>query len=335
MYATGTPDLMSTGRAARLLARIEGDFARASEEVSTGRRADPVQASGGDPMRLYALERGLSINETRRLNIGLAAARAGATQTALATVEQATGAVGAALKAAVTIGDLASARLEAANARGGFEQAVAALNSRFGDRTLFAGAATDGAALAGADDILAEIAAWVAPAANATDAIALVEDYFADPAGFAATGYLGSLTDAAEAEIDEGERIGFAIRADRAEIVEALKALALGVVGAEGLYAGATDQNRMAVMGVAADRGLDAIAGVVALRGETGAAEERLEIAGVRAGAERNFLQQSLNGIIAADPYESAIAFNALEAQLEKVLTVTARLSSLSLAKML
>ncbi|MFV0474789.1 MAG: flagellin [Pikeienuella sp.] len=335
MYTTGTPDLMSNGRASRLLSRIDGDFARAAEEVSTGLKSDPVKASGGDPIRLYALERDLTLNETRRVNLDAAAARAGATQTALSKLETATGAIGGALMGAITIGDMTSAELHAGKARGAFGDAVGALNARYGDRTLFAGAATDGAALAGADRMLAEIAARVAPATGAADVIAAVDDYFSDPAGFAATGYLGSLTDAAAAETGDGERVGYAIRADRAEITDALKALALGVIGAEGGYAGATRGDRMEVMREAAGRGLNAIAGVVALRGEVGVSEERLELAGLRIGAERSFLQQSRNAVIAADPYEAGVAFTALQAQLETALNVTARLSSLSLAKYL
>ncbi|QIE55389.1 hypothetical protein G5B40_07915 [Pikeienuella piscinae] len=335
MYATGTPDLMSNLRSARLLAQVQTDFARASEEVTTGRKADVIEASGGDPIKLYALERELALNAERAISIDVAIGRIGATQTALERLQNATGTVGVRLAAAVSIGDVASAEQEAGAARGAFEEAVSALNTRFGDRMLFSGAATDGAALAPGDEILAQIAARVAPATDAAGAIAAVDDYFSDPAGFAATGYLGSLTDAAAAEVETGQRVDFALRADREEIVQALTALALGVIGVEGGYPGATNENRMIVMGEAAQRGLSAIDEVVSLRGEIGIAEARLETAKIRISSERTFLQESRNAVIAKDPFEAAVAFTSLETQLETILSVTARLSSLNLTNFL
>lgn len=335
MSITGIPDLLSAGRTARTLAQVQTDFTRASEELTTGRQSDVVAATGGDPIRLYAVERDLALNAGRALNVDMAISRAAVTQTALTRVEGAAGAVGAKLLAAVTIGDLTGAQLEANRARDAFEEAVSALNSRFGDRSLFSGAATDSPAIASAAAMLSDIAARAAPSQTADEVIAAVDDYFTDPAGFAATGYLGSTTDASSAEISPGQYVDYAIRADRDEIVTALKALALGVLGAEGGFAGATTSTRLAVMGEAGQRGLTASAGIVTLRGEVGVAEERLETAKIRGSAERTFLQTARNNIVARDPFEAATEFNALEQQLQTIFEVTARLSQLSLTNFL
>ncbi|WP_340107286.1 hypothetical protein [Pikeienuella sp. HZG-20] len=335
MNVTGSPDLVSHSRVTRTLAQVQKDFTRVSEELTTGVKSDVVAATGGDPAQLYALERNIALNEKQGIVIELAISRSSVTQDVLERLEAATGAVGVRLAAAVSIGDLRGAEIEAGRARGAFEEAVSALNSRFGERSLFAGAATDGPALAPADAILAEIKARVAPAATAADAIAAVEDYFSDPAGFAATGYLGSTTDASAAEIAPGQRIDFAVRADQAEVVAALSALAIGVIGAEGGFAGATQAARLEVMGGAATRGLAASDGVVALRARTGVAEEQLDIAKVRTESERTFLQIARNRVIASDPFEAGVAFNALETQLQTIFSVTARLSSLNLASYL
>lgn len=335
MKFIGTPDLVSNGRISRSLAQVRQDMMRASEEVTTGVKADVVEATGRDPARLYAVERDIALNRDRVTSIDLSIGRAGVTQAALERLEAAAGAVGLRLEAAVARGDRASAELEAGKARDAFEEAVSALNSRFGGRSLFAGAATDGAALAPAGDILAEIAARVAPATSAADVFAAVEDYFSDPAGFAATGYLGSTTDAAPAEIAPDQFVDFAIRADRAEIVQTFTALALGVIGAEGGFAGETAAARMEIMGESAKRGLNAGAAVVSLRSDVGVAEERLDLAKVRTESELTFLQIARNGFVAADPFQASVAFTALEGQLQTIFSVTARLSSLNLTNYL
>lgn len=335
MNTTGLPDLLSAGRLSRDLARVNADFERAAGEVSSGLKSDIVEASGGDPTRLYALERDLTLVERRQTTIGLAAGRAGVSQSALGRVQDSVGAVGVALSAAVARGDESAAAAEAGKARSAFGEAVSALNSRFGDRALFAGAAADGPALASPDVILDEIAALVAAAPDAAGAVAAVDAYFADPAGFGATGYLGSADDAPDAEIADGARVSYALRADRRELTDALAALALGVVGAEGGFGGDGGAARLEVLGVAAGRGIAAGDGVIALRGALGATEERLEEAGVRADAERSLLQRTRSGILARDPFEAATAFKALETQLQSIFSVTARLSSLSLSNFL
>lgn len=335
MNVTGSPDLVSHARTTRNLAQVQQDFTRVSEELTTGEKSDVVAATGGDPAQLYALERNLALNERQGLVIDLAISRSGVTQDVLERVEAASGAVGVRLAAAVSVGDLRGAEIEAGRARGAFDEAVSALNSRFGERSLFSGAATDGSALAPADDILAEIKARVATTTSAADAIAEVEAYFTDPAGFAATGYIGSTTDASAAEVAPGQRVDFALRADQDEIVAALSALAIGVVGAEGGFTGATPAARLEVMDAAATRGLAASEGVVALRGRTGVAEEQLDIAKVRTESERTFLQIARNRVIASDPFEAGVAFKALETQLQTIFSVTARLSSLNLASYL
>lgn len=335
MKMIGTPDLVSNGRVARTLAQVQRDMMRKSEEVTTGLKSDVAAATAGDPARLYAIERDISLNENRVSSLGISMGRAGGIQNALARLEEASGAVGLELAAAVTRGDRAAAEIEASKARDGFEESVSALNSRFGDRSLFSGAATDRSALAPADDILAEIATRVASATSAADVITAVEDYFSDPAGFAATGYLGSTTDASAAELSPGQFVDFEVRADRDEVVQTLTALALGVIGVEGGFAGETPAIRMELMGEAAQRGLNAGAAVVKMRSEVGVAEQRLDVAKTRTEAELSFLQIERNGVIAADPFQASVAFIALETQLQTIFSVTARLSTLNLTNYL
>lgn len=336
MNSLGAPDLLLANRVSRGLSQVNRDLARASVELATGRREDPVAATGGDPARLFALDRDIASAETRRLTLGLAQGRSETAQAALTRIGDAAGAVGVDVAAAAARGDLPGAERAGNGARSAFETVVSALNARFGDRSLFAGAGVSGPATASADVILAEVAARVAPAADAAAALAAVDDYFfTDPAGFSSVGYLGSTSDAPAVELNDGERLGYAPRADDDAIRAALAALAKAVIATESAAPSLTQQDRLAVFAAAGDDGLAARDGVIGLQAALGQAEQRIEEASVRTEAEKVVLEKARAAILGRDPFEAASEFTALETQLQTLFAVTSRLSSLSLTNFL
>ena len=331
----GVPDLLGSKRLQRSAGQVSVDLARSGEELSTGIVSDIGTAVAGNPQKLYAIERDLKLNETFSINILTAGSRAEITQDALTVVQNNSQDLGVKLLAAVDRQDPFSAEFEAKQARSNLESSISSLNARFADRALFSGAAATGPALATSNEILAEIQALTSGLTSAVDAIAAVETYFTDPTGFDATGYLGSLTDAPEAEISEGERVNFAVRADNDAIKESLKGLVLGVVGSEdGFFAG-TDDSRLTILREAGTVSFAATEQVIELRSAVGFAEEKIEDARVRNLAEKTFLEQARLKIIGRDQFEAAAEFSALETQLQSVFQVTARLSQLSITNFL
>ena len=87
MTSVGVPDLLFSNKISRSLSQVNAELTRSSTELTTGLRDDPVAASGGDPSRLYALDRDIASAETRRLTFGVAKARAETAQSALARME--------------------------------------------------------------------------------------------------------------------------------------------------------------------------------------------------------------------------------------------------------
>lgn len=327
----GIPDLLSSLRLQRQAGSVNQDLARAGEELTTGLRSNIGEAVQGNPQKLYAIERDIRLNETYATAITTAASRAEITQSALELVQQNVQEIGADLLTFVERGEISPAEFEASQARSAFESTIAALNNRFGDRSLFAGAAVDGLALAPADQILAEIQALTVAAPDAASAVAAVETYFTDPGRFDATGYLGSTNDAPAVQLAEDERVDYAIRADRDELKEAMKGLALAVIASDPAFFAGSDAARLDVMRTAAETSIAASDGVIRLRSELGFAEARIETATVRNRSEADFLAQARNAIIARDPFEAAAEFSALELQLQSIFSVTARMSQLSL----
>lgn len=334
MTSIGVPDLLTNARVAGAIADVKRDFTRVGEELASGLHANIVKASGGDPSRLYSIERDLQLNAARGQSVDLAQGRASVAQKALGQVQARVEDLGARLAGFATLGDLRAADKFASQARGDFAAVVTALNSRSGGRSLFAGAATDAPALAAAEDILADIQARVGGATDADSLIAAVDDYFSDPAGFATSGYLGSAEDAPAAGASEGERLQVSTRADDDALKTAMSALALAVMASEN-PASLSDSARIDVMRDAAERGLTAGAEVVSLRSNLGAVEERLEEIGLTIEAERSFLERARASIRARDPFETAAEFTALETQMQTTFAVTARLTSLRLTDFL
>ncbi len=331
MRSTIVPDLMSHLRLTREHGTTKAALNRVSQEVNTGLKSDLVEAAGGDLRRLQALEASLSRLEERKNVITLAETRAEVTQATLDTLRRAADAVGVDLLAATERGDYSAARTVAASARSAMQAAVAAINGDSTGRNLFAGAAVDGPALRDADTILNEVAVVVAATTNTADALAAIDTYFNDPAGgFATSAFLGAAVDAPTAELGPGERLAFAERADSDAVRAVLQSLATAVMGVESSY-GAAPVSSNLMLNRAALGAISARDQVTDVRADLGVKQERIEAAATRVEAERSLIDIARTELRAADAYESAAEFKALETQLETIYATTARLANLSL----
>jgi flagellar hook-associated protein 3 FlgL len=301
----------------------------AAVEMTTGQKQDRFEATGGNLTRLFALERALERNRVFADTASLSEMRLDIMQEGfgrlLAPVED----LSIDLATATGLSDLSAGRIHAATARRAFSDAVGVLNARVAGQSLFAGAATDRPALAPAADMLADIDALAAGAATAADAIAAIEGYFTAPAGgFFATGYVGSTTGLSPVELGDGARLDYAVRADDAELVAALRAYALAAVGDGGAFAG-DGAAQLELLGAAGARMLEAREDLLALRARVGVSQNTVERARAERTSERDALDLARARIVATDPLEAASNYQTLQVQLESIFTVTSRLATL------
>lgn len=330
------PDLLSGLGLQRGAAQMRLRMEDVGVELATGRQSDLHEASGGDMARLYAIEGKLARLTARADTLALAEGRAEASQQALGILAGTAKRLGVDTLGAIGLGDFAAARLHAATGRDAFGEAVAALNARFAGRSLFGGAATDTAPLIDAEAILAEVSAAVDLAADVPGALAAIDTYFNDPAGgFATSAFQGSALDAPAAELAEASRLAYARRADEDAVRGYLQGLATLVIGAEHPIAATGLPAEEALFTAGAELLLAAEDGLAGLRAALGTDQARIETALVRNGAERTATEIARSRMIARDPYEAASEFQALEAQMQSVYAVTARLSGLSLTNFL
>lgn len=330
------PDLLSGLGLQRGAAQMRLRMETVSVEVATGRQADLYAASGGDLARLYATEAKLEQLTAQADRLALADARAEASQNALADVQTGIGTLGVDIAGALGLGDIRDARIHANTARDAFSATVTALNASFGGRSLFGGAATDSAALIDGETMLAQITLAVDATANVVDALAAIDTYFNDAlGGFETAGFQGSALDAPAVELGNDTRLDYARRADEQPIRDILHGLATLVIGAEHPIATAGAVETEAILRDGADRLIAATDGLTGIRAALGSDQARIEEALGRGGAERSATEIARARMVARDPYDAASEFQALEAQMQSVYAVTARLAGLSLTNFL
>jgi flagellar hook-associated protein 3 FlgL len=333
MKLHGSSELSRMQLLQRQAVEVRAALDRAAQEATTGLKVDKYKATGGNLARLFTIERMLERNAVYRETISVTEMRLDVMQDglgrALGWAEQ----VSVDLLTATNLGDYAGATLHAQTAQRAFLDTVSMLNTRLAGQMLFAGIATDRPALAEGAAMLAQIEGIVAGAPDAATAEALIEDYFAGigAPNFRDDGYLGALEDLAGAEIADGVRLDYAVRADAGELVAALKGHAMAAMVARGALAGAPAEE-MALLGAAGRALLASREGLLELRARVGVSQNTVEIAQAERRAEYETYDMARAKIIGADAFVAASAFQAMQAQLESVFTVTARLSTLRFA---
>lgn len=308
---------------------LKSDLQRLSTEMTTGRVVDTSARVSGDLVPLSGIDASLARLKGYESVAKEAALFTGAMQTTLGVIDDMSSDLSASLIAAA--GSVSSPLVDMAgkDARQRFDTAISALNTRFGDCSLFAGTATTGAATVNADTMLQALDATVAGITSAADIETAVAAWFDAPTGFAAQAYVGGGS-LAPLSIAPGEQAVVDITAADPAIRVTLKGLAMAALLDRGVLSGQPDERR----------DLARLAGVSLLQSQTdrahlsarlGTVEGQIGTAMARNSAETTALQIARSDIVAADPFETASKLEETQAQLEKIYAITARMTRLSL----
>jgi flagellar hook-associated protein 3 FlgL len=313
----------------RHLTATKGDLARLSESLATGRHADQAAQGRGDLGPLAAIEGVLARLDAWRTVTAALSGRLAVQQSSLGALQgiaesQASGLLRLGL---ATSGQEVSRA--AADARQHLDAATAMLNARHADQTVFSGTRTDGPAVLDGEALLDVLWPVVHGALDADDARTRVLDWFDDPAGFSAVGYLGGGPKPAVA-IGQETAAADAVTADDPAIRRTLAGLSMAALLDRGLFAPDPAQRR-ALAQMAGDALLSGHDERIHLAGDIGLAEQRLAAVESRNSAERTALGLARAAMISADPFAVASELEATRVQIETLYAVTARLSGLSL----
>lgn len=333
MSLVGFGDLARPQMLQRQNSALQARLLQLSEEVSTDRIADPGQALGGDFTGLAALEHSLSALDGYDSSASLAALYTATQQTSLQAIDDSANTLSTALLQIGSAAGQAQTGVVASQGRDALSAALSALNARAGNRSVFAGAASDGPAVAGIDTIMGALQTAVAGQTTAGGMIQAVRDWFATPGGFDTVGYLGAGT-APPVPIAEGQGADVSTTALSPAIVDTLTGFALAaLVGQPAVAGDVTAQADVAA--AAGEQLIAAAAGRTEVAAQVGVSQARIADVQTRNGAERTALDTARNDLLAVDPYKAATDLQQMEAQIQTLYALTARIAGLSLVNFL
>lgn len=326
MYVSSGTDLARLQRLQRQAAETRERMDTAGQEMSTGETTDRYAATGGHLTRLISMDRALARNDSYASTISLTELKLDTMQSTITGIAEQANSLAVSLNETVPKGDVASSLRLGKQARGELIDTLTKLNVQVSGQSLFAGTATDSAAIASPDDILAALDALAAGSATAADAITAIDDYFANT--FPTTGYTGSADGLAPADIGEGQRLDYGVTATDQRIIDVLRAQAKAAVAAGDSYPG-SDEDKMALLSAAGTDLIAAKDGALDLSFEIGLDQESVENAKASRTAEKNTLSLARANMLEADMETATTTYQALETQLDAIFTVTARLAEL------
>lgn len=334
MSLQGIGDLAQSFQLRRDNARLQQTFQTLANELSSGRKADLGRTVSGDFGALLGIERGLKANEAYATSATETGLMADAAQSALGFVADKAAAVTPALMLAEPGYDPTIVNAAAETAARGFEDAVSALNTRVGDRSVFAGVATDGPALADASVMIDALVTLTAGETTAAGVEAAVRGWFADGGDFETIGYLGAQDALSNIPVSEDERVTLGVTAQDDGLRGVLTGLAMAALLDRGIL-DADPAERAVLARSAGDQLLTSDFDLTDARSRVGVSQERIEEAKTRNAAEAQALELARSEIVAADPFETASRMRDVELQLEALYTATARMARLNLTAFL
>lgn len=300
-----------------------------NSEVVTGQARDITAQVRGDVQPLAAIDTRLSRLEgyaTLTRETGL---MANAMQTALETISTVSADLSEFLIGAN--GNTIGSRVTAAGstARANLGTVLSALNTRFGDQSIFAGKATASPAVKDAQTLLSAVEVAAAGARTAADVQAAVARWFDDPAGYEAMIYQGGAP-RAPLRVSDGAEAQVRITALDPTIKETLKGLTMAALLDTGVLAN-VPQARLELAKTAGLHLLQSNTDRAALTGQLGAVQAQIDTSASQNSAESTALKILRNEITTVDPYEAATKLQDMHSQLERIYTLTARMTRLSL----
>ena len=326
-------DLAQSLILSRRNATLKDSIQNLMTEATTGLAVDKTGRLKGDYVPLAGIEASLTQLEAFRLVNVEAGAIAGHMQIALSSISGSASALSASLLAAATSNSPSRIDTLGRDAEQRLQGAMSALNTRMGAKSLFAGMATDRAAVADSETMMQALEAAVAGALSSLDVQTAVDGWFSDQAGYEDTVYQGG-DGLAAVPIGRDQTARIDVTALDPAIVGAIKGLAMASLLGRGVLAGSAvaraDLAQRAGESLASNQ-----TAMAELEARLGTTEASIISAGVQNDAEKAALETARLGLLSVDPYETAAKLQEAQTQLETLFSITARMSRLSLVNYL
>lgn len=312
---------------------LKAEQQQLTTELSTGVSRDVAAKLSGDLAPLSGIETTLSRLKAYDTVTKDAALFAQTMQAALQHIDTLSSESSKSLLVAVSSNLNHRVDASGTDARRQLETVVTTLNTRLGDRSIFAGTSIADAAVTDADSLLAALGTAAATAQTAGEVETAVMAWFASPSGYDAAGYLGGPPLQAW-NIAPGEQASADFTAADPGIKDTLASYAMAALLDTGILA-AKPEERTKLAQRAGVKLLESQTGRAAMTARLGTAEAHIDRAATRNSSESASLQIARNELITVDSYETATKLEQTQTQLETMYAVLARMSRLSLVDFL
>lgn len=323
-------DLAQSFTLQRRGADLKAEMERLNKELVTGQVSDPKSVLAGNVSYLSDIENDLRLLDSYRVVTTEAQTFTDSMQNALDRIQSVSTDYSQNLLAVANNAVSPVLDQYAVDARAQLETVVSSLNTTVGGRTIFAGTATNRAAIQDVETIISAVQVAVTGAASIDDIFAAADAWFADPAGYTATLYNGAANSLTPFRVGDGETVAVPYTADETELREVIKGLSLAALAGQGGL-GFTAEGQREFMTRVGTNLLTAQSGLTAVRADVGASQERIDQIASRNAAEALSLDYAKGALLSADPFETATKLEEVQFQLQSLYTVTARMSDLTL----
>lgn len=307
------------------IAEMREQISKTSTEAVTGRYSDLTSHLNGSVGKAMLSQKAVLDIDAQRAQYNLRESRLEIVQRNLALIHDASGDLDTRLQSALGFGNENDLHLAARDAEAALQQVFVSLNTRHGERYLFAGDATSTRPFSSVDDLLSDIRAIATAAPDAATFEADLDAYFNDPVGPWQQGIYSGTATASDPDAVPGTHPAIT------ELVSGLATLALAQEGqTPNLF-----QQDASILHNAANTLATAKTALTDLRADRGVIQEQIALAKQSLDTEETILTQSFNNLTARDQYEAAAELKELESKLEASYLLTSRLAGLSLLNFL
>lgn len=315
--------------------QAKASLMRLSQELASGLTSQPADRLRQDFSGLSDWEQSMSSAAVRQKTLAEGLARAEAKQSVLQGVADTVSDTASEMSVIAPAWQASDMRHASENAKASLDQILGLLNTTSGNQSLFAGADTDGPAMAGISEVLASVKVAIGPATLATDVINALDAWMVDPVtGYEAQAYLGSSDAGPQIRLDQSMLADIPGQANEAAIKDVVRNLLLaGLASDTGLN---LPHGTQKVLLQTANQGLRSAEGeVISLQAQVGRAEAQIAEATTRANSQYATAERLKLDALGVDEYETATKLQSAELQLEKIYTLTARSARMSLLEYL
>ncbi len=325
-------DLAQSFLMARQNAALKTELQRLSNEVTTGVAEDTAHHLAGDFGPLAGIESSLARLTGYKSVTTEAGLFTEAMQSALNLVDDLASTLGQSLFSGATTSTPTRIDAMATEAVQNLATTLSALNTRLGDRSLFAGTATTTTPLPDGETLLTTLQSVVAGAQTVDDIDAALTQWFAATDGFSAL-YQGGPPLAA-LTVAPGETVRIDITARDPAIRDTLKGLAMVALLDRGVLAGQLT-DRANVVKRSGEILIGSQTGRALITARLGTTQAQIDSAAQRNTAETSALSIARANLLSVDGYDAATRLQQTQTQLETLYALTSRMSRLNLVNYL